>query len=271
MPVFKDASGRRAVQSEVEVPGTPEEVWRAIATGPGISSWFVPTQLEERAGGVTTSNFGPGMESVANITLWDPPRRFVAESRDLGADAPVVITEWSVEPRSASSCTVRVTHSLQSSSEEWDSTLHQWEMGWPAFFRILSLYLTHFAGQACSAFQLMGMTQGSASSAWAGFTSSLGISGARKGQLCQTSSNAPPLSGVVEHALSGPYCELLVRLDAPAPGLVHLFAMPMGPQVLLPVRFYLYGESASAAAQSAEAAWRKWLDEKFPPAAAAPA
>jgi len=38
MRVKKDASGRREVQVEVEVPGTPEEVWRAIATGPGISS-----------------------------------------------------------------------------------------------------------------------------------------------------------------------------------------------------------------------------------------
>jgi hypothetical protein len=32
----KEASGRRSVQVEVEVPGTPEEVWQAIATGPGI-------------------------------------------------------------------------------------------------------------------------------------------------------------------------------------------------------------------------------------------
>ena len=42
MPVKKDESGRRSVQAEVEVPGTPEEVWEAIATGPGITSWFVP-------------------------------------------------------------------------------------------------------------------------------------------------------------------------------------------------------------------------------------
>ena len=44
MPVKKDSSGRRYVQAEVEVPGTPEQVWQAIATGPGISSWFVPTE-----------------------------------------------------------------------------------------------------------------------------------------------------------------------------------------------------------------------------------
>ena len=42
MSVKKEPSGRRSIQVEVEVPGTPEEVWQAIATGPGISSWFVP-------------------------------------------------------------------------------------------------------------------------------------------------------------------------------------------------------------------------------------
>ena len=51
MSVKKDPSGRRSVQVEIEVPGTPEEVWRAIATGPGVSSWFVPTKIEEGADG----------------------------------------------------------------------------------------------------------------------------------------------------------------------------------------------------------------------------
>jgi len=46
MSVKKEPSGRRSVQVETEVPGTPEEVWHAIATGPGVSSWFVPTEME---------------------------------------------------------------------------------------------------------------------------------------------------------------------------------------------------------------------------------
>ena len=28
------------IKKEVEVDGTPEQVWDAIATGPGIDSWF---------------------------------------------------------------------------------------------------------------------------------------------------------------------------------------------------------------------------------------
>ncbi len=76
MPVKKDASGHRSVQAEVEVPGTPEEVWEAIATGPGISSWFVPTEVEQREGGIITANFGPGMD-------------FGFDHNGLGSAAPV--------------------------------------------------------------------------------------------------------------------------------------------------------------------------------------
>src|SRR5437764_60348 len=50
MSVKKEANGRRSVQVEFEAPGTPEQVWQALATGPGISSWFVPTDIEEQGG-----------------------------------------------------------------------------------------------------------------------------------------------------------------------------------------------------------------------------
>ena len=52
MTTVKEAApAMRSVAVEVEVPGTPEEVWQAIATGPGITAWFVPTEVEEREGG----------------------------------------------------------------------------------------------------------------------------------------------------------------------------------------------------------------------------
>lgn len=31
-----------------ELPGTPEQIWDAIATAHGITSWFLPTDVEER-------------------------------------------------------------------------------------------------------------------------------------------------------------------------------------------------------------------------------
>ena len=64
MSVKKEASGRRSVQVEVEVPGTPEEVWEAIATGRGVSSWFVPAEIVESKDGAparVVCHMGPGM------------------------------------------------------------------------------------------------------------------------------------------------------------------------------------------------------------------
>ena len=40
------------VRKELELDATPEEVWDAIATGPGIDSWFMGTnEVEPRVGG----------------------------------------------------------------------------------------------------------------------------------------------------------------------------------------------------------------------------
>ena len=57
--------------------------------------------------------------------------------------------------------------------------------------------------------------------------------------------------------------ELLLRLDQPAPGVAHLFAMPMGGQVLLSVRLFLYGKQASAIAAQVEPAWQAWVNQHF--------
>lgn len=265
MPLKKDGSGRRWVEVEVEVLGTPEEVWRAIASGPGISAWFVPTEIEEEDGRPVraVSDYGPGMKSVAEVTDWDPPHRFSAESRDLGPDAPPVATEWIVEARGGGKCVVRVVHSLFASSDEWDDQLEGWESGWPTFFRILRLYLEHFRGQPSAAFQVMGAVS-VAARAWTDFTAALGLGDPEAGERFGTGAGAPRLSGVVEHAGPPEHPELLVRLDRPAPGIAHLFALPMGGRVVLPLRVYLYGERAGELAAAEQTAWTGWIAERFP-------
>lgn len=205
------------------------------------------------------------MDSTSTITLWDPPRRTVSESRDLGPDAPPVATEWIVEARSGGTCIVRVVHSLFASSDDWDHQLEGWEYGWPGFFRILRLVLIHFAGQSSSAFQLGGAAPEPRSQAWAALTGPLGLAGAVKGQRVRTPVGVPSLAAVVERVGEAAYPEeLLLRLDEPAPGIAHLFAMSMGGQVYLSFRFYLYGDSAAAAAQRNEPLWQAWMSQQFP-------
>jgi len=87
--------GRRAIDLSVEVPGTPEEVWNAIATGPGVTSWFVPCEVEGRSGGRVTHSFGSFGSDETTVSAWDPPHRFEYRS---GGDKPLAY-EWLIEAR----------------------------------------------------------------------------------------------------------------------------------------------------------------------------
>lgn len=259
MPVKKDPSGRRSVEAEVEVPGTPDDVWKAIASGPGITSWFVPSTVEEHVDGAAVSNFGPGMESVAKIKLWEPPRRFVAES----VEGPgTIATEWTVEARAGGSCVVRVVHRWFASTDDWDNQFEGHTYGWQAFFRILRLYLMHFRGEPCAAIQLTGFAPGSVAEAWNALIGKLGMPTCVVGQRVSTGSGAPLLAGMVERVGPDAYPELLLRLDEPGRGIAHLFGMPMGGVTLLSIRLYLYGVHASVTA--ADPSWQAWVHQHFP-------
>jgi uncharacterized protein YndB with AHSA1/START domain len=265
MSVNKEPSGRRSVQVEVEVPGTPEEVWRAIATGTGISSWFVPTRSEERAGGEVVSNFGPGMDSPATITLWEPPNRFVAEG-DMGMPgAPKVATEWSVEARAGGKCVVRVVHSLFASTDDWDNQLDGLEQGWPAYFRILRMYLENFKGMACSAMHFVGFSSDSETKVWEKAGGELGLLKVAEGQNWSTQEGLPRMAGLVDSRGKGMHSNtVLLRLDTPAPGSAYIGAFSCGGMIMVCMSVYLYGADAKAAVERDEPKWQTWMGERFP-------
>lgn len=260
MSVKKDSSGRRSIQVEAEVPGTPEEVWRAIATGPGVSAWFVPCEVVEEGGKPVAMklNFGPGMESLAKLTKWDPPRMLAAESHGLGPTAPPMATEWHVEARTGGTCVVRVVHSLFASTDDWDNQLEGMEHGWPGFFRILKVYLTHFKGQPCSLIQIMAPVAGTEAEAWQKLTAALNLQGAKVGQRWRSPDATPQLGGVVEQ--TGPHNALL-RLDAPTSGTAALSALNCGGPIMVLLSFYLYGDQAKAVAGREEAVWQGWAKD----------
>ncbi|MCI0412021.1 SRPBCC domain-containing protein [bacterium] len=270
MSVKKEPSGRRSVQVEVEVPGTPEEVWQAISTGPGISSWFVPTEMDQNVGGKITMNFGPGMDSVATITAWEPPVRFAADSHHLGEKAPAFATEWFVEARSGGMCLVRVVHSLFAENADWDGELEGTETGWPVYFRVLHLYLSKFRGMHGKSMVAMGHSDNPEPQTWNQFTKMLALTGTTAGQRSETGSGAPQLSGIVESNTQHPP-SVVLRLDKPTPGIGVIGVSDCGGSILLSVSLYLYGDGAAQAIKKQESAWQDWLNQHFPaPAPSAP-
>jgi uncharacterized protein YndB with AHSA1/START domain len=268
MSVKKEPSGRRSVQVEVEVPGTPEQVWQAIASGPGISAWFVPTQLEPRAGGALQLDFGGGMVSSAKITEWQPPRRFVAEDRSWLPNGDPVATEWTVEARGGGKCLVRVVHSLFASTDDWDGQLESTEHGWPGYFRVLKHYLQHHAGAPSAAFSLMAPAAEGADAIWAKLSNALGAPTPRVGQRVRVDAGGGArLGGAVQAIDKVPQGHgAMLVVDEPVPGVVLASGMECMGMQMASLQAFFYGPGAAAAAATKDR-WQQWLVGLFPPAA----
>ncbi len=265
MSVKQEPNGRRSVQVEFEVPGTPEEVWQAIATGPGISSWFVPTEIEQRDGKPVAMKLHFGGDTVvrADLTAWDPPRMYAGQGEVYGGSPPVA-TEWTVEALAGGVCRIRIVHSLFASTDEWDNQIEGAASGWSGFLPILRLYLTHFRGQRSAIMQVTVPVAGSDAESWETLTSAMGLKGARVGQRWTTPAGAAPLGGVVEYLSENPY-DALLRLDQPVPGVAALGAVTYpGGQGMVGMNMYLYGDGADAAVARATPVWQAWMQKHFP-------
>lgn len=266
MSVKQEANGRRSVQTEFDVPGTPEDVWQAIATGPGISAWFVPAAFEERDGTpvAVTYQFGPGAEIRGTVTAWDPPRTYTAEQIEGWGGAPPMATEWTVEARAGGLCRVRIVHSLFASTDAWDEQLEGAESGWSGFLAILRVYIAHFAGQCSALTQLRSSAAGTDAEIWTALLDAVGLPGIRVGQCVASPAGVPPFSGIVEYVTESPY-DALIRIDEPAPGIVALgvAGMPGGPS-MVGVNLYFYDDQATDTLAREAPVWQAWLHERFP-------
>ncbi len=264
MTVHKEADGRRWVQVEAELPGTPEEVWQAIATGPGISSWFVPAEFEERDGKpiAVKLNFGPGMESTSAVTAWNPPQAWSSQSDGWAPGMPQLANEWSIEARGGGVCVLRIVQSLFASTDDWDDQLEATQTGWPAFLRTLRIYLTHFRGQRSALMQFVIPVAGTEAEAWETLTTALGIHGLSVGQRWTSPAGVPAFGGVAEHFTQSPY-DALLRLDQPSPGVAAVGVFNCG-QTMVALNFYLYGDQAAANVARETPQWQAWFQKNFP-------
>lgn len=250
----------RVIDLSVEVAGTPEEVWEAIATGPGISSWFVPSTVEECEGGVTTSKFGEGPEMLipGRVAAWEPPHRvrFEGASADEG-----LAFEWLVETRGQGTCVVRLVNS-GFDGEAWDAQYDGMAEGWVLFMHNLQLHLAHFPGRHAVAMMPMAMCAGPRDAAWRRLCDALGVpEGAAPGDRVRVADpTAPTLAGTIVEIDA---YRLSLVLDGPAAGTAIVACEGAGEQVGVSVWSYLYGDDADAIVARDMPAWNAWLAERM--------
>jgi uncharacterized protein YndB with AHSA1/START domain len=229
---------------QIEVPGTPERVWEAIATGPGISAWFMPTEVE---GDRITFHHMAGGSSEAQVTDAEAPRRLRFTEND-----GELAHEFLVEARAGGTCVVRlVTNFGDKGASD----------GWTAALLGLKLYLEHFAGQEAANVLAGGRVPGPIDRAWEELQASVGLGELAEGaRVSASGGDAPPLAGVVEGRLD---TMVTLRIDEPAPGLAFVgVGGPDDETVFAIMRAQLFGPEAVALAARDEPAWRSLIAER---------
>ena len=247
------------LEFSVEVPGTPEQVWQAIATAQGMSAWFLPTEMEEREGGSLHFTMSPEMGSDGHVTGWDPPRR-IAYEEDWAAlmgmepDALSPLTsEFLVEAKSGGTCVVRVTSSGFGTGADWEAEFWD-DMGanWMPFFDNLRLYLSHFPGQGATLLEVSASHPGHAVALWAHLHDALGLG--EEGRTVDVRGATGTVERVGER-------QTLIRLTAPVPGMLSVFAYGEGDgKATAGVRAYLFSGDAAEYVRREEPAWQAWLE-----------
>lgn len=246
------------LEFSVEVPGTPQQVWQAIATAKGMSAWFLPTEMEEREGGSLHFTMGPEMGSDGHVTRWDPPRRIVYEedwAALMGKDPDVLsplTSEFLVEAQSGGTCVVRVTSSGFGTGADWESEF--WEdmgVNWMPFFDNLRLYLTHFPGQETTQLEASASYPVDAQALWSALHDALGLGG--EGAKVEIRGATGTVERVGER-------QVLIRLTAPVPGMLSVFAYgESAGTATAGVRAYLFSADAADYVRREEPAWHAWL------------
>jgi uncharacterized protein YndB with AHSA1/START domain len=257
--------GKRFEQRrDAEVPASPEAVWAAIATGPGIDSWFmghseVETDGGGTGGGTVRTVFGEYAPEL-EVTAWDPPWRFGYRSGE-APDGRFIAYEFLIEGRGGGSTVVRAVTSGFIPGDDWADEYEAMTAGGDAYFRTLVEYLTHFSGRyavpvtafgpaarpgadwerdrglLCAA---LGLTRGAAPGDRARFTA------AETGR---------PVEAIVYHATGN---VIAVR----APGAFYRFLRGFGHPMV--AAHLLFSEDTDPG--QADRAWESWLARVLDPA-----
>ncbi|MFE7565118.1 SRPBCC domain-containing protein [Kitasatospora sp. NPDC057500] len=133
------------IELETLLPASPDEVWAAIATGPGLDSWFMGrNELDPREGGTAAMEIG-GHREDAVITGYEPGKRLATRTATAG-DGRFMAFEYLIEGRDGAATSLRVVHSGLL-GDDWEDEYDALRRGWPFHLHTLGEYLAHFRGR----------------------------------------------------------------------------------------------------------------------------
>jgi uncharacterized protein YndB with AHSA1/START domain len=235
------------IRREVELSGTPEDVWEAVATAAGTAAWLFPQgEIEPREGGKTADG--------STVKAWDPPHHFAV--RYEGEDGFFNALEFIIEGRDGGTTLLRYMHSGVI-TDDWDNQYDAANQHTDFYLHTLGQYLEHFNGRAATFVgDVPGGINGPASSAAPGsfgaLRRALGIDGAAVGDpVALDLAGVGALHGVID------YVQPNFAGIRTSDGLYRFFGrdafgMPVG----MAIHLFVDGADKDAV----QSAWQSWLN-----------
>jgi uncharacterized protein YndB with AHSA1/START domain len=159
---------RRTVGATIELPATPDEVWRAITDAGELVKWFCfHAEIEPRVGGLARLRWTDEFDWSYRIEAWEPGRRLQMVSPQKRPGGPALLAlEWLLEARGGSTV-LRVVHSGFGYGADWDDEVDGTSRGWYGELRNLRHYLSRHRGARRSVAWVLARTgAGSAETFW---------------------------------------------------------------------------------------------------------
>ncbi|MEV7971222.1 SRPBCC domain-containing protein [Sphaerisporangium sp. NPDC088356] len=240
------------LRKQVTLEATPEQVWEAIATGPGVDSWFMGrNEIEPREGGATRQYFGD-FPVEATVTAWEPSKRFGFRS-DKNPDGSFMAFEYLIEGRDQGSTVLRLVQS-GILGDDWDAEYDALNRGWDMYLHTLDQYLTHFPGRSAVVVFGARPKTGGGEPMWQVLERGLGLPGpvTRGERVRLTPEGLDPIDGVADYATPG---FLGVRTED------GLYRFIQGMHETLVVGHHIF---ADVDPMKTERAWQEWLGRLLP-------
>jgi uncharacterized protein YndB with AHSA1/START domain len=245
------------LRKEITLDATPEQVWEAIATGPGIDAWFMGrNQVEPRAGGAARMTLA-GVTEESTVTAWEPPKRFATRSPQ-AEDGTYMAFEYLIEGRADGTTVLRLVQSGVL-GDDWETEYDALGAGWDLYLHSLAEYLRWFRGRSATVVAAMRPQAADQERAWRLLTRELGLAApVAVGDRARIAlPGSVPVDGVVDYADLPTF--LGVRTDDGLYRFVH--AGPERGNVVAMGHHVFAGDADQG---GIERAWLAWLDRLFP-------
>jgi hypothetical protein len=218
----------RRLEIEIALDATPEQVWEAIATGPGLAAWFAPMEVAPDE---------DGNSPAGKVTWWEPGKGF--------AIGPF---EYLIEARGGGSTVLRFSQT-GFDGDDWENEYEATARGWDLYFHTLRSYLAHFRGRPTVYVEV----EGPPASADA-FRRLLGDDVAVGKEIHLDLPGVAPADGVVDYV--GP-----MHLGIRTPDALLRFHGRPTLDMPVAVGHHYYGEDFDQA--ELERAWQSWLTTRL--------